>query len=124
MCVRDDKPADGVIGPDEGPRKAKQYLCPSELFALVSCDQGAHPLAAALRARGVYVYAPWRACCGGDVDLEHGTIQVHKSIDRVRKLSGQPEHGGDQERRRFHEDRDGAPRADRAGATSVVEGPS
>ena len=36
LCVRDDKPANGVAGPDTGPKKARTYLWPSEFLALVS----------------------------------------------------------------------------------------
>ncbi len=39
LCVRDDNPSEGVAGPDEGTSKAKQWLYPSELLALVSCER-------------------------------------------------------------------------------------
>ncbi len=87
LCVRDDNPADGVAGPDEGAKKAKQYLYPSEFLTLVSCDR------VPIRWRRLFALAAYTytrpgelaALEWGDVDLEHGTIHVHKSIDRVRK---------------------------------------
>ena len=87
LCVRDDNPADGVAGPDEGAKKAKQYLYLSEFLTLVSCDR------VPIRWRRLFALAAYTytrpgelaALEWGDVDLEHGTIHVHKSIDRVRK---------------------------------------
>jgi len=88
LCVREDNPIDGVAGPDRGTKKAKTYLWPSEFLALVSCERV--PLRwRRLFALAVYTYAragelaalEWP---GGDVDLEHGTMHIHRSKDEQR----------------------------------------
>ncbi|MGA2451048.1 MAG: site-specific integrase [Polyangiaceae bacterium] len=84
--VRDDNPADGVSGPDVGTRKAKQYLWPYEFMAFVSNEHV--PLVwRRLMALAVYAYAragELAALEWGDVDLEHETIHVHRSLDTRR----------------------------------------
>jgi integrase len=84
LRVREDNPALGVHGPDRGVRKAKQYLWPSELLALVSCPDV--PLAWR-RAFAVttYLYAragEVNALRWEDVDLERGVVHIHRSVDR------------------------------------------
>src|SRR6185312_7375047 len=87
FCVRDDNPTGNVAGPDRGVRKAKQYLYPSEFLALVSCEE------VPIRWRRLFALATYTyvragelaALEWGDVDLVHGTIHVHRSVDRVRK---------------------------------------
>jgi integrase len=85
LRVRDDNPAHGVRGPDEGVRKSKTYLYPSEFLALV-----AHPRIPIrwrrLFALGVYTYArtgELEALEREDVDLEHRRIHIHRAIERV-----------------------------------------
>jgi integrase len=83
MCVRDDNPCDGVVGPDVGAKKAKTYLWPSEFSAFVTCSDV--PLRwRRLVAIAVYVYAragELAALEWSDVDLEHATIHIHRSLD-------------------------------------------
>jgi integrase len=81
LCVRDDNPATGVTGPDTGARKAKAYLWPSEFLALVSSPsvpvrwRRLVALAVCTYARaGELAALEW-----GDIDLEHGTIHVHRA---------------------------------------------
>ena len=86
LCVRDDNPADGVSAPDTGAKKAKAYLWPSEFLALVSCD-GVPLRWRRLFALAVYLYVragELDALEWPDVDLEHGTIHVHRSLDTRR----------------------------------------
>ncbi len=86
LRVRDDSPAAGVRGPDRGVRKAKVYLYPSECTALLACDE------VPLRWRRVFAVAVYsylranevRALRWEDVDLDHGVIHVHRSIDSAR----------------------------------------
>jgi integrase len=86
MCVRDDNPAQGVAGPDAGAWKSKQYVWPSEFEALMACQR--IPLRwRRLFALAVYTYVragELAALRWEDVDLEHGTIHVHRSLDRTR----------------------------------------
>ncbi len=86
LRVREDNPAIGVRGPDRGVTKARQYLYPSELLALVSCERV--PLRwRRIFALGAYTYArtgELAALRWEDVDLEHGVIHIHRAIDRVR----------------------------------------
>jgi len=84
--IRDDNPADGVSGPDVGTRKAKQYLWPSEFLAFVSCEQVPFTWRR-LMALAVYLYVragELAALEWDDVDLEHATIHVHRSLDTKR----------------------------------------
>ncbi len=82
LRVRDDNPASGVAPPDGGHTKAKAYLYPSEFLALVACE------AIALRFRRLYALAVYTYCRAGelealqveDVDLEHGTVHVHRAV--------------------------------------------
>jgi len=86
LCVRDDNPADGVAGPDQGAKKAKVYLWPSEFHALVTCDRVPRRWRR-LFALAVYTYAragELAALEWSDVDLEHGTVHIHRSADKRR----------------------------------------
>ena len=87
LCVREDNPAAGVAGPDTGAHKAKAYLWPSEFAALVSCERV--PLRwRRLFALAICTYAragELAALEWGDVDLEHGTIHIHRSTDASRE---------------------------------------
>jgi integrase len=86
VCVRQDNPAEGVAGPDMGTKKSKTYLWPSEVFALLSSNRV--PIRwRRLFALAIYTYmraGELAALEWSDVDLEHGIIHVHRSIDRVR----------------------------------------
>lgn len=83
LRVREDNPARDVRGPDRGVDKAKAYLYPDELVAVVSCSS------VPLRWRRLFalmVYAYTRpgelaALEWGDVDLVRGTIHVHRALD-------------------------------------------
>jgi integrase len=83
LCVRQDNPALSVAGPDAGARKAKAYLWPSELVALVTSDR------VPVRWRRLFALAAYTFARAGelgalqweDVDLEHGTIHVHRAFD-------------------------------------------
>ncbi len=83
LCVRDDNPALGVAGPDSGARKAKVYLWPSEFAALVSCER------VPLRWRRLFALAVYTSARAGelgalewsDVDLEHGTLHIHRAYN-------------------------------------------
>ena len=84
LRIRTDNPASGVAPPDRGPSRAKAYLYPSELLALLSC--GAVPL----RWRQIYALAVYTYCRAGelealhveDVDLARGVLHVHRAADR------------------------------------------
>jgi len=84
LRVRSDNPAAGVAPPEHGDRKAKVYLYPSEFERLISCAAIAPPFRI-MYAVAVYTYAragELEALTWGDVDLEHGVIQINKAIDR------------------------------------------
>lgn len=84
LRVREDNPAYRVRGPDAGATKAKQYLYPSELLALVSCKR-VPQRRRELYAVAVYLYAragELDALTWSDVDLEHGVVHVTKAIHR------------------------------------------
>ncbi len=84
LRVREDNPAAGVAPPDRGIERSKAYLYPSEFLALVSSP------AVSLRWRRVYALAVYTYARAGelealraaDVDLEHGTLRVHRQADR------------------------------------------
>lgn len=88
LRVREDNPSKDVRGPDRGVEKAKSYLYPEELLAVLRC--AAVPLRwRRLFALSVYTYTrpselaalEWSA-----VDFERGTIHVHRALDK----QGQP----------------------------------
>lgn len=96
LCVRDDDPTDGIAGPDPGTDKAKTYLWPSEFEALVSSERV--PVRwRRLFALAVYTYAragELAALEWGDVDLEHGTIHIHRTLDETdRRAKGDEDKG-------------------------------
>lgn len=86
LRVREDNPADHVQGPERGNRKEKQYLWPSEFFALVSCPEV--PLRwRRLFALAVYTFAragEIEALSWDDVSFDTMTVHIHGSVDRVR----------------------------------------
>jgi integrase len=84
LRVREDNPALGVHGPDGGVRKAKVYLWPSELLALVSCKDVPLEWRRAF-AVTTYLYARAGEANGlewGDVDLERRVVHIHRAVDR------------------------------------------
>jgi integrase len=84
LRVREDNPAAGVRGPDRGVDKAKSYLYPDELLALVGC--AAVPLRwRRLFALSVYLYprpGELEALEWSDVDMDRGTVHLHRAVDR------------------------------------------
>jgi integrase len=89
LRVRTDNPAAGVRGPDAGEKKAKQWLFPTEVEALLACvgcdDAPGVPLRwRQLYALMVYLYPrpgelaalEWR-----DVHLDHGFVYIHQALD-------------------------------------------
>jgi integrase len=80
---RTDNPSEGVRGPDRGAKKSKQFLYPSEFLKFATCDEV--PLAwRRCVALAIYLYpraAELRALTPDDLDLEHGTIHIHQSLD-------------------------------------------
>lgn len=84
LRVRADNPAAGVVGPDRGIKKAKAYLYPSELLQLVSCEEVDLTWRRAV-ALSAYLYVragELRALQWEDVDVERGTVHVHRGLDR------------------------------------------
>jgi integrase len=83
LRVLESSPFEGVQGPDRGDRKGKQWLFPSEVFALLACAD--LPLRwRRLYALGVYLYlrpGELAALEWQDVHLEHGFVYVHQALD-------------------------------------------
>ena len=82
--MRTDNPALGVEGPDRGARAAKQYLYPSEFLKFVGCREVPLPWRQAA-ALAVYLYpraSELRVLRWEDIDLEHGTVHIHRARDR------------------------------------------
>lgn len=84
LRVRSDNPTREVAPPERGVAKAKPYLYPDEFLALMSCE--AIPLAVR-RAYAVTIYLYFRAgeiaaLHWEDIDLAHGTVHVHRALDR------------------------------------------
>ncbi len=82
---RESNPIRDVEGPNRGAHRAHPYLYPSEVLTFVSCDDVPLMWRRAV-ALGIYTYAraaELRALRWADVDLEHGTIHVHRARDRV-----------------------------------------
>lgn len=84
LRVRKDNPAAGVRGPDQGAKKSKQYIYPSEFVAVMNCDE------VPVRWRRLITLNIYLYCRAGelealhvdDVDLEHGVVHIHRSVDR------------------------------------------
>ncbi len=84
LRVRTDNPAADVEGPDRGERTGKQYLYPSEFSAFVACSDVPLIWRRAV-ALAVYLYpraGELRALDWEDVDLEHGSVHIHRAEDR------------------------------------------
>lgn len=84
LRVRDDNPAHDVEGPDMGPERSKAYLYPVEFMALMTSTRV--PVRwKRLFAIATYLYAraaELEALQVEDIDLEHGTVHIHRAIDR------------------------------------------
>lgn len=89
LRVRRDNPAKDLRGPDRGAKKVKAFLHPSEARTLLACAlvpldfRRACALAMYLGVRaGELSVLRW-----DDIDLEHGTIHVHRAFDRDRRIT-------------------------------------
>lgn len=84
LRVRKDNPAKDVRGPDQGAKKSKQYIYPSEFVAVMNCAEV--PIRwRRLIALNIYLYCragELEALHVDDVDLEHQVVHIHRSIDR------------------------------------------
>lgn len=82
--ARKDNPARDVRGPDRGARKAKAWLHPREVLAVL--ENAAEPLSVRRAlALNVYLYSrpgELRALTWDDVDLESGRVTFHRAIRR------------------------------------------
>jgi len=86
LRVREDNPCANVAPPDRGVRLAKQFLYPSELLALLACEDVVIEWSR-LIALAVYLYpraGELEALEWEDVDLERGIVHIHRGIDRER----------------------------------------
>lgn len=86
LRVRNDDPTATVQGPDRGESKSKPFLFPSEYLTFVACEDVpirwrlAVTLAIYLFPRhGELRVLRWE---DGAIDLEHGTIHIHRAWDR------------------------------------------
>jgi len=83
LRVRNDDPTENVESPDDGSIKRKTCLYPCEFLQLVSCEE------VPLRWRRIYAVAIYTygrasehdALNPRDVDLDHGTIQIHRAVN-------------------------------------------
>lgn len=103
LRVRTDNPAADLAPPDEGVRKSKVYLYPSEVSRLLHCDRV--PVRwRRLVALAVYLYVragELEALRCEDIDIAHGVVHVHESIDRYRNI-GERKSTKSKASRRFH----------------------
>jgi integrase len=86
LRVREDNPCTNVAPPDRGVRRAKQFLYPSELLALLACEDVALEWRR-LVALATYLYAragELEALEWDDIDIERGIVHIHRGIDRER----------------------------------------
>lgn len=87
LRVRRDDPTLGVAPPDRGAVKAKQFLFPSEMAALLACE------AVPLQWRRTFALATYlmlraselEALGWDDLDLEHGVAHIHRSVVRTHR---------------------------------------
>lgn len=85
LRVRDDNQSSGVEGPDRGAETVKQYLYPSEFERFVSCKKVPLGWRRAV-ALAVYLFpraGEMRVLRWEDVDLDHGTVHIHRARDRI-----------------------------------------
>jgi len=84
LRAREDNPCTDVEGPDRGGAKAKCFLYPSEFIAFVTCEK-VPLLWRRLVAVAVYLgvrAGELEALEWDDIDIEHGKVTIHRSIDR------------------------------------------
>ena len=84
LRCRADNPASDVEGPDRGDDRSKQFLYPSELVRVLGCEDIPLRWRRAI-ALAVYLFpraGELRALRWEDVDLEHGTVHIHRSFER------------------------------------------
>jgi integrase len=86
LRVRNENPCRDVEAPERGARKSKQYLYPSEVLKFLACEDVPLDLRRAV-AISVYLFVRdelralrWDE---GDVDLEHGTLSITRSLART-----------------------------------------
>jgi len=90
LRVRPDDPAAGVLPPDRGSSKARQWLYPEELSALLACER------VPVRWRRIYALTTYLCLRAGelgaleaeDVDLQRGRVRVDKAMARDTKEIG------------------------------------
>ena len=88
LRIREDNPCLGIAPPDRGASKAKQYVFPSEFHRLVSCEE------VPLLWRRVFTLATYlflrasemEALGWDDLDFDHGTVHVHRSLRRYTRV--------------------------------------
>lgn len=97
LCVLDINPFAGVMPPDKGQRKQKQYLYPNELLSLLTCEL------VPLWRRRLYAFAIYSYMRAGELaafksddilDMERGTVEVHQAVDRYGKRHAKREAKG------------------------------
>ena len=84
LRCRTDNPARSVEGPERGEDRSKQFLYPDEFLRVVSCPDVPQRWRRAL-ALAVYLFpraGELRALRWEDVDLEHGTVHIHRAFER------------------------------------------
>jgi len=95
LRVRRDNPAASVRGPDRGVDTEQVHLFPDEFLQLVQCA-GVPGFRRRCYAVAVYCYlrpGELEALAWGDIDLERGTMQVRRSVDRETGLDTSPKAG-------------------------------
>lgn len=86
LRVRKEDPTTNVEGPDRGESRSKTFLYPSEFLRFVSCVDV--PLRWRLAVTlAIYLFPRHGELRvldfeSGDVDLEHGTVHIHRAWDR------------------------------------------
>jgi integrase len=96
LRVRTDNPAAGVPGPDRGERKAKQWLHPSEVAALLACPDVPQRWRR-LYALAIYLYlrpGELAALEWADVNAVQNYVSVHQALD-IRTGKVKPTKTGD-----------------------------
>ena len=121
LRVRSDNPASGVRPPDEGVKRSKSYLYPSEFLAVASCARV--PLRwRRLIAAQIYTYTragEFEALGDEDVDRAHRVIHVHRAIDRSK---GTEKETKTNQPRRFAAEPELVPLLDRLSEEARAEG--
>jgi integrase len=96
LRVRDDNPCLGIAPPDRGSPKAKQYLFPSEFDTFARC--GEIPIfTRRVVALTTYLFlraSELEALGWDDIDFEHGTVHVHRSLKRYTRVDKSTKTGG------------------------------